>query len=734
MQQTQPIIARAAELGSPVILANTVMWMPGGAHTITPSQGGRAVKVSLAVTPATAAAAEQQRRAIEARTGKRVYFSIFHDAETAGFWPSQFRWGTVANPDGRNVEGVVADGEWSKAGREAVEGKNVRTFSPRFFVDDVSANPASVICNPTSNPNMGAFENDPAFWQMPPLWARDAGAISAASAVNAAGANSSFTNQINMTPEQLAALQASIKTLEQDIAALKARSATDAESAKALQAKQAEHSAAQAQLDNEQLRAQLKTKTDALEARQSEDAKSAVDRAIKRGAILPQNKDAIAALEAKAAQDPGMIAVIDAMQGNAALAGSITPRGNAIQARSAVGGSVTGGFNAREAMRSLHAILARNSKIPLNQQTAKEKGAIALEASQFYGVELTPNMTAWLDMPLREAIEAADVTDANLGTLSGTLVSMRTLELFQYNYPLFTQLATDFSDQPGLFNQTENTRILVKPAVQTYDTTTDAAGRPKGWSTVSPATTIDVPIKLDSYIGIPIVFSQQTIASTARRLFDEQAAPASAALGDYFAQKITALMTPANFNAYAVKNGNFVPDVYATYVKALKDFSVAAFDDVEAIFDPNQVPTSGRFAFLTSPYYSKIRQDPRLNLFFAAQQSPEIVTKGDLPELTGFAPYRAPWLLNNNTTDKMTSFFGQKNAIVLKTRLPMDFTTQIQAMVPGSITTITLPATGFSVALVQYVSLRENYAEWRLEGMLGAAVGDRRAGLVGTSA
>ena len=34
----------------------------------------------------------------------------------------------------------------------------------------------------------------------------------------------------------------------------------------------------------------------------------------------------------------------------------------------------------------------------------------------------------------------------------------------------------DFSDAPGLLNQTELTRVILKPAVQTYNTGTDSAG------------------------------------------------------------------------------------------------------------------------------------------------------------------------------------------------------------------------------------------------------------------
>ena len=74
---------------------------------------------------------------------------------------------------------------------------------------------------------------------------------------------------------------------------------------------------------------------------------------------------------------------------------------------------------------------------------------------------------------------------------------------------------------PGLLNQTEVTRVVLKPAVQTYNTALDSGGRPSGWNTVSPAQTVDVPITLDEYVGVPIVFGNDILASTFRKLFNE---------------------------------------------------------------------------------------------------------------------------------------------------------------------------------------------------------------------
>ena len=366
----------------------------------------------------------------------------------------------------------------------------------------------------------------------------------------------------------------------------------------------------------------------------------------------------------------------------------------------------------------------------LSLATVEEKKGAAVEAARFYDEELAPHFNHFSNMPLREIAAATDAD--SIGTLAGALVMQRSLPLFKYEYPVLTEFYSDFSAEPGLFNQTEYTHIIVAPAVQSYDPTTGEDGRPKGWQTVRPAQVIDVPIKLDEHIGVPIVFGQDTLSSTLRRLFDEQGPAAVAAMADYYVAKMTALITPANFNAYAVVTGDGkVPDAYPTYPVAFKNFSMDAVDDLEAIFDSNKVPTADRGLLLNGKYHGALRKDPRLALFFAAMQKPDLITEGKLPRLNGFFPLRAPWL---PTANNLVGFGHHKAAIVLKQRLPGDFTKALNVMVPGSVTPIVDTESGLSSLLVQYVNLQGGYAEWRSETMLGAGVGDKRGGLCLTNA
>ena len=152
-------------------------YMPAGVHIITPSLSAagarKPVTVCVEINEDTVEALEAQRKALTAG-GKKPFFSIEHESEKAGFWPTEFVWEKRLVPSGELWEGVWARGEWTKSGRDAVEGKDYRTFSPTFFVSAIRndpQHPVQVVCEDEARANMGALENDPAFQEMAALWA-----------------------------------------------------------------------------------------------------------------------------------------------------------------------------------------------------------------------------------------------------------------------------------------------------------------------------------------------------------------------------------------------------------------------------------------------------------------------------------------------------------------------------------------------------------------------------------
>jgi hypothetical protein len=713
-----------------------VLYLPAGVNTITPVKGPK--KVAVLVEPGTAATMEAHRKAVEETSGKRTYFDFRHEDREASFWPKEFTWRDGQRP------GVYARGEFSAAGRQGVEGKMWREFSPRCWLDNPNGteeNPAHVIVYPNAKPNLGGFVNDGAFDGVA-LWAGRGDSREKAqntqnhlTGQSGAGTEDNKVNEdMRKTEQELAALKANLTTLQNEIQALKgavnANAADELAKARLLakeneaRAVQAEIQAANAAEQAEKAQAEIKSRNQAL-------AKVAIEAAKKRGAIPTQGPKA-AEIEAKytdlITSDPSNAVLLETLPGNEIVGARLT------SGQAAGGSRIEGGFSAPAALKRYAEIVARNTRRTgpgqkFTQQTAEEMRGVAIEAANFYNEELDPHFNKFADMPVNEIMAATDAD--SLGTLAGVLVLQRSLPLFTYDFPVLSSLYTDFSATPGLYNQTENTRVIVAPAVQTYDPTTGTDGRPNGWKTVQAAQSTDVPIKLDTYVGVPIVFGQATISATIRRLFDEQGPAAIYAMAKYYVAKITALMTAGNFNAYAVatQDGK-VPDAYPTYAVAVKDFSMDAIDDLEAIFDANEVPTTDRCLCLNAKYHGKLRKDPRLGLFFAAMQKPDMVTEGRLPNLNGFMPHRAPWLPSANN---LVGFACHKAGIVLKQRLPTDFTQALNVMVPGSVTTLTDPKSGLSCLLVQYISLQGNYAEWRLEALLGAGVGDKRGGLCLTS-
>ncbi|MEI7912718.1 MAG: phage protease, partial [Verrucomicrobiota bacterium] len=773
-----PLICAAAHALLSPSTSNEMMYMPGGLQTITPFAGGIDQPITVQVDVAGAFALQSQLTALKAK-GKSPYFDFEHADGGASFWPSEFFWSTAPAP------GIYVKGEWTTPGKEGVEGKTWRQFSPVFHVDNKRANPSHIVCNPNAKPNMGGLVNDPAFANLSPLWAKNAGGAEPAH----------NTDTTDMDPKQLEALQAKNTELTNEIArlngeqaAIKAKGENTEFIAAKIELKESQLRETALSLANAALQAKNSTAEAELLANRQANAKAVVQIAVERGAIAAKDADTIAQWEKDITADQSRSALLAKMLGAVALgSGRLTSSNHSTVSVTAEAPNAI--------IKEYAAIVAKNSAIPLSLQTSVEKGKLAREAAAVFAKDIAPNRI--LDgMSMDDAIKAADFSDSagQVGLLSGTLVIQRSLSLMQYKYPLLSKVTSDFSDAPGLLNQTENTRIILAPAVQTYSTTLGTDGRPAGWSTASPAQAVDVPITLDTYYGIPIVFGIDRLASTMRDLFGEVAPMALYALGGAFVNKLTALMTAANFNAYkgitdtggATTNlsativvtdstlcypGQFisgtgipansfvksitdathvvlsakasatgssltltlgtgkVPTTYTTYAKALADFSSASYADLKAVFSNNEVPQDDRWAMLNSSYYGKLSQDPIFN-FYAAMQNPTMLTKGILPEVQGFESIDSPFF---PTANYGVGFAGHKAGLVIKTRLPQQLSQSFAAAAPGSVTTVTDPNTGISVSLVQFWNLMTNAYEWRPEVMVGAAVGDRRGGMLLTS-
>jgi hypothetical protein len=255
------------------------------------------------------------------------------------------------------------------------------------------------------------------------------------------------------------------------------------------------------------------------------------------------------------------------------------------------------------------------------------------------------------------------------------------------------------------------------------------------------------PANFNAYRGIALAGGATTNGSPTVTVTSTAAA--------YAGQRITGTGIPANTLIASITNGTTlvlsrnatatgtgltltltmstgkVTTTYATYVRTLAAFAVADMDSLAAAFDNNDVPMTDRFAALSPSFYRKLGSDAAVNALMQGTGDARYLTERMLPKVSNFEMLNSPWFPQ---TANRTGFVGHKAALVLKARLPGDHTTALPGVsFPGSVTTITDPGSGLTMMLTQYYDPTGGYAEWRPEILLGAAVGDRRAGLVVTS-
>jgi hypothetical protein len=672
------IQAAAAEID---LSGAAFMFMPGGKNVINCKQGSKSVEVEVLVDKKTAATMQGQLEAVRSRSAHKPFFDFDHEDKTASFWPAEFFWSDLPKP------GVYVRGEWSKQGLEAVKGKAYRAFSPVFHVDDPKGKPARVVANPDARLNFGGLVNDPAFREILPL------------AAKRAGASQQQQNTDKMTANEMAELQAKIQQLEQEIEGLIATADNSPESAEVLTAKRAELNSAKAELESEKLRAKNAQLEASFIAQRTKDAKEAVQRAIKRGALPPKDEASHALWAKKCVEDPENIQLLDGLKGSAALAAAQPDR------RIVLGNMGVIRESTENVLKTMASIYAKQMTPDANHEARR---GFARESAAMYAKEILPRLKEGDDIPLSGA--------NSLGTLAQTLVATRTLELLTLSFPILKMVYTDFSDQIVSYGDTLNTRTVGIPTVQTFNTTT-------GWPTNSDVTTTDVAITYNQFKGVPVIFMAHHIAGTVRRLFDEIAPAQAYALGKDIVDYVYALITSA-YNVNAIT------------VAVSSAFNREVVSELGGVLDDAGNPDTGRYLVLARPYYTVLENDPTLNQLAAFQRA-DFITQGmeasTLQNVSGFRIIKAPNLPATVIGAKvLQGFAASKSAIVLASRLSADYVNAVPGSNNGSLTVVTTPG-GFSANVVNFVSHTGGYAAQRMEVIYGASRGQLRAGALLTN-
>lgn len=639
------IIARAA----PVPLAPTgavpaaLNWMPAGRHTIRAWRAGEPFEAEVVVDAQTAATMQAVLQAQTAE-GHRPSLDFAHGHGAAAAWPQRYWWDPA--------RGVMCDVEWSESGRRAVAGREFRAFSPEFYVEGGRV---------TGAPRVhGGLVNDPAFKAIAPLWASHSGqpALSTHQDTQMKPKNEDTPGGAAPSAPAAPAAVTTAPATPVTAAAADPTVAIVQDATGALQAKEAELAA---------LRAQIAERDTALRAVRTERAKQAVQAAVARGALPAKDQ----AIQEKWQR------LLEADERHADLLAAL-PSAPAVRAAAASAGGVH--IVAEDKAAVLAAYAAEQDPRKRGRIYARELAALAAKG------DLT-------------SVCAATNT---LGTLAGSLVTQRALELLKQRLPTLSAISTDFSENAVKFGQVVVSRIKTVPTVGTYSAA-------NGYVSANTTTT-DVPVTINQHKFSQVDFNAEELGGTDRDLIGEQAETMFYALGKDVTDFVLALITNAFTNASTITAANFArPSVI----------------DIAGALNGRGVPDMGRFLLLNSTYFGSLAKDTTI-ANFAAYQRGEILTAGQLPPVHGFSVIEAPGL---PTAGNLTGFAGTASTLVVATRLPNDYTRALPGANGGGVVrTVTEPNTGLSVQLVEWVNHQMGAAYARAAWMYGAARGQLAAG------
>lgn len=290
----------------------------------------------------------------------------------------------------------------------------------------------------------------------------------------------------------------------------------------------------------------------------------------------------------------------------------------------------------------------------------------------------------------------------SLGSVAGDLIILRSLDLLKLSFPALGAITTDFSAEQARQGQAIKTRIVGVPSVVALDNTT-------GWAS-SDATTTDVTVTIGQPKGVQIEYTSTQLANTLRDIFGEQVEACHYALGKDMFDALYAVITAGNF-------------AYAT-TRALATFTRDHVTAMSKALTGRGVSQMGRTLLLNQDYYEKLGQDATI-VNLAAYSMPGVITDGLLPPIAKFAITEA---VNLPGTGNLTGFGFTKDALVLATRVPEDYTRALPGASNGAVSVITNPTTGMSVQKVDFVDHKLAKAYSRIAIAYGVAKGNGLSG------
>lgn len=218
--------------------------------------------------------------------------------------------------------------------------------------------------------------------------------------------------------------------------------------------------------------------------------------------------------------------------------------------------------------------------------------------------------------------------DNSLGSLSGTLVLQRALELAFTQRPALGMISMGFSDLDGRVDrlnlgQTATSRIHSIPTVQDFG------------AAATDRNDTDVSLTLTGFKQLLTTLTPQEMNSTDRQLVDEAALPLSIALGNHIIDSVAGLWTSRNFaRAITVASDHNYDN---TLRPIRKDLSVAG------------VPRQRRFGAFNADVYDNLLGDSMVVSAMNNPRNADAIASGILPTTLGLGIDEYPDLPSNNS-------------------------------------------------------------------------------------
>lgn len=289
-----------------------------------------------------------------------------------------------------------------------------------------------------------------------------------------------------------------------------------------------------------------------------------------------------------------------------------------------------------------------------------------------------------------------------LGTLSPDVITLDVIQFLKKRFPALTAVATDFSKETVRLNTHIISRVVTPPAVQSY---TQASGYVE-----STATTTDVPVLINNFRYVALSFHDDELASTPRNLVQEQVEAAAYALGKDAFDKLMALCIVANFPTHTVSTAaNMTRDVLTAVRYQLQTAG-------------SSVP---RFGILDSAGMQYLLQDPTIISRFYVNIDDAAVDQ-EAGILHGIGGFETIYEYPDFTTDAPNSlgFFGNKNALVIASRVPSDPAAFIADIpINAIIKNVEDEETGLTIQYRYHYDVKMGRLDLILTWMFGIAVG-----------